>query len=104
LGVTTNIRSAVLPNVPTFEEQGLKDFDVTVFFGVVAPKGTPPGVIAKLNGAVSDLLKEPVVKAVLSEQGIIPAPSIDPEFFATCMADEIAKWRAVVKSVGAEIK
>jgi len=104
LGVTTNIRSAVLPNVPTFEEQGLKDFDVTVFFGVVAPKGTDPGVIARLNGTVADLLKESAVKTVLSEQGIIPAPSTDPEFFAGYMADEITKWRAVVKSVGAEIK
>ena len=102
LAVVTN---CFAEDVASWERSPLRPyFDVTVFFGVVAPKGTDPGVIARLNGTVADLLKESAVKAVLSEQGIIPAPSTDPEFFAGYMADEITKWRAVVKSVGAEIK
>jgi tripartite-type tricarboxylate transporter receptor subunit TctC len=69
LGVTTKGRSQALPEVPTVAEQGVAGFDVSVFFGVVAPAGTPPAVIGKLNHAFADALQQPDVRKTLLAQG-----------------------------------
>ena len=80
----------------------MKGFDVSVFFGVVVPKGTPKEVIAKLNAALVEALKEPNIKAAMDQQGIIPAASSSPEYLAQFMASEIPRWRDVLKQVGFE--
>lgn len=103
IGVTTAVRSAALPDVPTLAEQGLKGFDVSVFFGIVAPKGTPADIVARLNKAFADVLADPAIKAVLAGQGIIPAPSADPAYLGRFMAEEIPKWRDVIKAAGVEL-
>ncbi len=103
LGVTTIERTPVLPDVPTFDEQGLKGFDVSVFFGVVAPKGVPEPIIEKLNAAFVAAMNDNSIKPILDAQGIIPAPSSSPAYLGTFMAQEIPKWRDVINSIALRI-
>lgn len=69
LGVTTAAPSRALPGVPTIASQGVKGFDVSVFFGIVAPAGTPPAVVAKLNKAFAAALQKPALSKMLAGQG-----------------------------------
>jgi tripartite-type tricarboxylate transporter receptor subunit TctC len=103
LGVTTARRSSAIPEVPTLEEQGLKDFDVSVFFGIVAPAGTPADVVAKLNSAFVTVLQQPDVKQTLSAQGLEPPPATTPTQLAGFIRQETAKWHDVVKVSGAKV-
>lgn len=100
IGVTTIERTSLLPDVPTLDEQGLKGFDSSVFFGVVVPKGTPPGIIATLNRAFVAALKEPAVKSAINTQGMILAPSTKPEYLAEFMAAEIPRSRELIEKLG----
>jgi tripartite-type tricarboxylate transporter receptor subunit TctC len=103
LGVTTKERSQVLPEVPTIAEQGYAGFDVSVFFGLVVPGGTPKAAIDKLNQGFAEALKQPEVRKTLLAQGLEFAPSTSPEQLTNFIQAEVLKWRAVVKSSGAEI-
>jgi len=103
LGVTTKERSQVLPEVPTIAEQGYAGFDVSVFFGLVVPAGTPKAAIDKLNQGFAEALKQPEVRKTLLAQGLEFAPSTSPEQLGSFIKAEVPKWRAVVKSSGAEI-
>ncbi|MGM5034979.1 Bug family tripartite tricarboxylate transporter substrate binding protein [Tardiphaga sp. 803_E3_N1_3] len=100
IGVTTMERTALLPDVPTFDEQGLKGFDSSVFFGVVVPKGTPPEIVATLNRAFVAALKEPAVKSAIDTQGMILAPSTKTEYLAEFMAAEIPRSRELIEKLG----
>ena len=101
LGVTSASRSRALPDVPTLMEQGLKDFDASVFFGIVAPSGTPQDVVTKLNTAFMQVLQQPDVKQNLAQQGLEPPPQYTPAQLAVYMRSEAAKWRDVIKVSGA---
>jgi len=103
LGVTTKERSQVLPEVPTIAEQGYAGFDVSVFFGLVVPAGTPKDTIDKLNLGFAEALMQPDVRKTLLAQGLEFAPSTSPEQLGAFIQAEVPKWRAVVKSSGAEI-
>ena len=107
LGVTTRGRSQALPDVPTVAEQagalGLSTFDVSVFFGVVAPAGTPPEIIRKLNTAFADALQQPEVRKTLQGQGLEFAPSTTPEQLGSFVKSEVGKWRTVVQKSGAQL-
>jgi tripartite-type tricarboxylate transporter receptor subunit TctC len=103
LGVTAATPSRALPGVPTVAEQGVKGFDVSVFFGIVAPAGTPPKIVEKLNRAFAVALQKPELTKILAEQGLEMATSTDPENLRSFMTSEIAKWKTVVKSSGAEL-
>ena len=103
LGVTTSERSQVLPEVPTIAEQGFPGFDVSVFFGLVVPAGTPKEAIDKLNQAFAEALKQPEVRKTLLAQGLEFAPATAPGQLGAFMQAEVPKWRAVIKSSGAEI-
>ncbi|MEP6588359.1 MAG: tripartite tricarboxylate transporter substrate binding protein [Polaromonas sp.] len=102
LGVTSASRSGALPDVPTLMEQGLKDFDASVFFGIVAPSGTPQDVVSKLNAAFAQVLQQPDVKQRLAQQGLEPPPQYTPAQLAVTMRSEAAKWREVIKVSGAK--
>lgn len=102
LGVTSADRSRALPNVPTLAEQGLKDFDSSVFFGVVVPAGTPQDVVAKLNGAFAQVLQQPDISQKLASQGLEPPPQYTPAQLASYMRNEANKWREVIKLSGAK--
>ncbi len=103
LGVTTKERSQALPEVPTIAEQGVAGFDVSVFFGLVVPAGTPKEAIDKLNQGFAEALKQPEVRKTLLAQGLEFAPSTSPDQLGAFIQAEVVKWRGVVKSSGAEI-
>ncbi|MDM0043340.1 tripartite tricarboxylate transporter substrate binding protein [Variovorax dokdonensis] len=103
LGVTTAKRSQALPDVPTVAEQGYPGFDVSVFFGIVAPAGTPADRIAKINHAFAETLASPKVKELFANQGLEPAPSTTPEQLGKFIAQQKAMWAGVVKQSGAAL-
>lgn len=102
LAVTSSVRSAALPDVPTIAESGLPGYEATSWFGLLAPAGTPPAVIKLLNDQVVAILAEPAVKTKLDEQGAVPHPE-KPEAFAAFIRAETAKWSKTVKDSGATV-
>src|SRR4051812_31443150 len=99
LGVTALHRSAVLPDVPTISESGLRGYDVAVWMGVVAPAGTPPAIVAQLNRQIAAILQAPDVRERLAVQGL-EAASNTPAEFGAYIASEVRKWSAVIKQAG----
>ena len=101
-GVTTLTRLSALPNVPTLDEQGLKGFEVKVWHGMYAPKGTPAPVLDKINVALRAALSDPMVKSRLADlsSDIPPADKITPAGLKTHLEAEIAKWGPVIKKAG----
>ena len=95
LGISSATRSPLFPDMPTIDET-LPGFQVVVWFGVLAPAGTPPEIVAKLNDAIVRALATPVVKETLSKLGVEPKSSTPEEFAATIRTD-IDKWAKVVK-------
>jgi tripartite-type tricarboxylate transporter receptor subunit TctC len=102
LGVTTDKRNPALPDVPTVADT-VPGYEASAWFGIGAPKNTPPEIIAKLNKAVNDALADPKMQAKLADLGGIPMPG-SPADFGKVMADETAKWEKVVKFSGASIE
>jgi tripartite-type tricarboxylate transporter receptor subunit TctC len=96
LGVSTRARSDALPDVPTLAEQGLKDYDMTLWFGLWAPAGTPPAVVQKLNAAVNGIVQQPEVREQFARLGIHPSP-MKPEEFARFVRGEIEVYKRIVK-------
>jgi tripartite-type tricarboxylate transporter receptor subunit TctC len=101
VGVTSRQRSPVLPDVPSIAEQGL-DFDVSAWFGLVAPAGTPRPIVNRYNAEVVKALQQPDVRARLAGIGMDPV-TMSPEQFAQFIRDEIARWAPVVKASGARV-
>ena len=103
LAVTTPKRTALLPDLPTVSELGIKGFDATTWHGLVAPTGTPKEVIDVLNFATVEALKDPATQKALVDLGVdIVADS--PKEFEAYIKAEIPKWAAVVKQSGAQIE
>jgi tripartite-type tricarboxylate transporter receptor subunit TctC len=96
LGVSTKARAEVLPEVPTLAEQGLKDYDMTLWFGLWAPAGTPAAVVHKLNAEVNSIVQQPEVREQFAKLGIQPTP-MRPEEFAKFVRSEIEVYRRIVK-------
>jgi tripartite-type tricarboxylate transporter receptor subunit TctC len=103
LGVTAMRRSRAMPTVATLHEQGLKDFDATVFFGIVVPSGTPQDVVSRLNAAFVHVLQLAEVKENLGKQGLEPPVDYSPAQLAVYMRKEAAKWREVIQHSGASV-
>jgi tripartite-type tricarboxylate transporter receptor subunit TctC len=96
IGIAGDKRDAVLPDVPTLAEQGFPNTDASNWYGLLAPSKTPPDVIAKLNKAVDDALKDPEVHEKLVKTGATPVGGT-PEQLGTFMKAEYEKWGRVVK-------
>jgi tripartite-type tricarboxylate transporter receptor subunit TctC len=90
---------ASAPDVPTTTEVGMPDLQTENWYGMVAPAGTPPDIVAVLNKATIEAMKDPDVAAKLSSQGAILEPQT-PEQFRAFIASEIAKWAKVIKAAG----
>jgi tripartite-type tricarboxylate transporter receptor subunit TctC len=99
LAVVAPQRSNALPDVPTVAEAGLKDFEVTTWYGVLAPAGTPQPVVRRLNAELVKLMHAPEMKEKLTATGTEPLTST-PEEFAAYIKREIAKWGDVVRKAG----
>ncbi len=102
LAVTGLKRSAALPDIPTMDEEGLKGFNATSWFGLLAPAGTPKDIVAKLNAASVKALAAPEMMERLAAQGAEPVGNT-PEQFAAFIKSEIDKWSKIVKASGARV-
>jgi tripartite-type tricarboxylate transporter receptor subunit TctC len=103
LAVTTSRRTALLPEVATVDELGLKGFDATTWHGLVAPARTPKEVVATLHRATAQALADPVVKKQLADLGVDIIGGTAEEF-AAYIKSEIPKWTAIVKASGATVE
>jgi tripartite-type tricarboxylate transporter receptor subunit TctC len=102
LGVTTPQRWPTVPDIPAVAET-VPGFESVGFYGIAAPKGTPPEVIDSLNKAVAKALADPKLVARLAEVGGLPKP-MTPAEFGKLVADETAKWRKVVDFAGVSVE
>jgi tripartite-type tricarboxylate transporter receptor subunit TctC len=103
LAVTTPKRTALLPDLPTVDELGIKGFDATTWHGLVAPTGTPKDIIDTLNFATVEALKDPTTQEQLTNLGVDIIGS-SPREFDAYIKSEIPKWTAVVKQSGAQVE
>lgn len=99
LAITGDKRLPSLPDVPTFKEAGLRGYTVTNWFGLVAPKGTPPEVVNKLQAEVKKALADPALRERLTQQGAQPG-GISPADFAGFIKQETMIWGAVARLAG----
>ena len=102
IGVTSLKRVAVVPDLPTLDEQGLKGFETGSWFGIAAPAGTPKDIIAKLHGEIVRIIKMPEVTDRIAAEGAEFVGNT-PEEFTTFVSAEIIKWSKVVKLSGAKV-
>ena len=101
-GVTTKSRVPSLPSVPTLNEAGLSNFEVSIWHAVYAPKGTPKPIVDRLNQALIAVLKDENVKARFAELGTEPV-TLDrakPEVLAAHLKAEISKWGPIIQKAG----
>jgi tripartite-type tricarboxylate transporter receptor subunit TctC len=101
IATTGVVRSAILPDVPTMDEAGVKGYEATLWLGLMAPKGTPPAVIARLNGELAKYTSSAEVKRAWGAQGATPM-TMSVDEFTRYLNDDIAKWAKVVKFSGAK--
>jgi tripartite-type tricarboxylate transporter receptor subunit TctC len=101
-GVTTAARIAALPTAPTLKEMGIKDFEIVVWHGIYAPRGTPKDAIDKFNAALRATLKDPNVVKRFTELGaqIVPEPKQTPSGLREWLKSEIAKWTPIIRAAG----
>ncbi|MCP3018342.1 tripartite tricarboxylate transporter substrate binding protein [Cupriavidus basilensis] len=99
LAVTSAKRSPVLPDVPTMAEAGLPGYESTAWFGILAPAGTPPAIVDKLNKDLVAILRDAEMRKWMQSQGA-DAIGDTPSEFATYIKTETAKWARVVKEAG----
>ena len=99
LAVTGAKRAPQLPDVPSWQEEGVADADVTNYWGIVAPAGTSAEIVARLNGAVQAALVEPDVRARLEREGAEVAAG-SPDRLAIIIAHDLARWKKLVADIG----
>jgi tripartite-type tricarboxylate transporter receptor subunit TctC len=101
LATTGKAPSPVLPNVPTMNEAGVPGYEAVIWLGIMAPKGTSPAIVAKLNAEITKIVNRSDVRADWAKQGAAPM-EMTPDEFARYTADDIAKWERIVKISGAK--
>ena len=100
-GTTGKARSPVLPNVPTMAEAGVPGYEAVIWLGLMAPKGTPPAIIAKLNAEITKIVGSPDVAKAWAAQGATPMTMTTDEF-TRYLNQDIEKWARIVKISGAK--
>ena len=101
LGTSGTTRSTVLPGVPTIAEAGVPGYETTIWLGVMAPKGTPAPIVAKLNAEIGKIVARQDVRDDWAKQGAVPM-AMTPAEFARFLEQDIVKWERVVKISGAK--
>jgi tripartite-type tricarboxylate transporter receptor subunit TctC len=102
LAVTSRERVPAMPELPTVSESGLKGYESSQWYGLLAPAGTPPEVLGLLNSHVSKIMQAPDMKQRMTADGLVAAGSTR-EQFAAHIKSEIAKWAKVIKQSGARV-
>jgi tripartite-type tricarboxylate transporter receptor subunit TctC len=97
LAVSTGKRAAIAPDIPTVAESGFPGYEVSGWFGILAPAGTPPAIVSRLNGEIVAILRMSDVKEKLAADGSTTVGSTPQQFDAHLKA-EMAKWAQVVKA------
>jgi len=103
LGTTGLQRSAILPNVPTIAESGVPGYEATIWLGIMAPKGTPPEIVNRLNTEIAKVVATPKIRDAWAQQGAVPM-TMTPAAFGDFLEKDIAKWAKIVKISGATIQ
>jgi len=103
--ITTRNRSPMLPDLPTAQEQGLKDFEAYTWSAFFMPKGTPDAIVRRLNAATIEAMNTPVVEQRLREIGatLVAPERRSPDYLGKFVASEIAKWADPIKASGASV-
>ncbi len=99
LAVTSRKRSDALPDVPTMDEAGVKGYEATLWFALVAPSGLPAAMATRLNREAVDILNSAEMKDTLAQQGLVPDPGT-PDALAAQIRRDIVKWRDVIAKAG----
>lgn len=103
LAVTGTNRSPLLPDVPTVQESGFPDFAVTGWYGIIAPAGTPPAVVDRLNQAFAKAAKQPQIEAQLNGMGYEVIAST-PSAFGQHIEEETARWQKLIENAGVQLQ
>jgi tripartite-type tricarboxylate transporter receptor subunit TctC len=103
LGTTGDKRSTIMPNVPTVAEGGVPGYEATIWLGIMAPKGTPPEIVDRLNAEIAKALAKPAIREAWAKQGAVPMAMTPAEFGAFLQRD-IDKWAKVVQVSGAKVQ
>jgi tripartite-type tricarboxylate transporter receptor subunit TctC len=101
LAITSKRRSVLLPQVPTLIEAGLQGFDVAAWYGVLAPAGTSPEIVSKLNGVIVGIVNNKDFQTRLAQLGADPIGE-SPQYFSKFLQEEIVRWEKVVKAAKAK--
>ncbi len=102
LAVTTRTRAAELPDVPTMDEAGVKGYEATIWLGLLAPKGTPPEIIRKINADAARVLSTPEARKLVHSAGV-EVDTSTPEAFGALLQSEFDRWGRVVRETGATV-
>lgn len=103
LATTGRTRSPVLPNVPTVSEAGVPGYEATIWLGVMAPAGTPPEIVERLNAEIGRIIARPAIREAWAKQGAVPM-TMTPAAFGTFLQHDIDKWAKVVEQSGAKVQ
>jgi tripartite-type tricarboxylate transporter receptor subunit TctC len=103
LAVTGARRAAALPDLPTWQEQGVPDADVVNYWGIVAPTGTPAAIVARLNAEVQRMLALPDVRDRLAKEGAEPMPG-PPERLGTLIQTDLARWKKLIADANLQLE
>ncbi|WP_158618439.1 tripartite tricarboxylate transporter substrate binding protein [Candidimonas sp. SYP-B2681] len=100
LAISGKKRSPLIPNVPTFSEAGIPEYDRSLFFGVMAPAGLPAGLVEKLNKEINLVLKDPAIRERLTQAGGLTLQEGSAEDFKKTLEEEVALWKRVAAGAG----
>jgi tripartite-type tricarboxylate transporter receptor subunit TctC len=101
LATSGRVRSTVFPDLPTVAEAGVPGYEATIWLGIMAPKGTPPAIVSRLNAAITRIVSRPDLRHAWSLEGAV-AMSMTPDEFGRYLADDVVKWERVVRISGAK--
>jgi tripartite-type tricarboxylate transporter receptor subunit TctC len=99
LGVTSIKRSVAAPDVPTIAEAGVTGYEVMTWYGLLAPAGTPRGIVNQLNGAINDIVRQPDVTEKFLADGAEPVGKT-PDEYSKYLAYEVSRFQKLVKDIG----
>jgi tripartite-type tricarboxylate transporter receptor subunit TctC len=103
LGTTGDKRSTVLPDVPTVSEAGVPGYETTIWLGIMAPKGTPPEIIDRLNAEITRIMAKPEIREAWAKQGAVPL-TMSPAQFDAFLRRDIDKWAKVIEQAGIKVQ
>lgn len=104
LAVTGPTREQAMPDIPTIQEAGIKDYAVMGFYLLVAPQGTPDGIVTRVSDAVAAMLQQPDVRQKIIDMGNQPAGNASPAYLAAAIKADHAKWGKVIKEAGITVR